>query len=385
MTALSAMALNRKHTASATSFGLWLSWRELNSRRLVFAFNVIIIAFLIALPVMLDLMGRARQASVDSRMDYMGPSMSLVPQGTSSYDLATGKMEGQPLPENTVAGLLNDYSELLKAAEPRLITRLPVEGRPLTVIGIDFSNVHSYPLSQFVLQGQRALIGRVAAEKLGMKPGGKVRIRSQEFQVTDIIPTTGSIEDASIFVPLASLQKITGLNNNINEIRLFPRSADAIPVLKQSLRTYYSHLTLVDSYRGDVVEKDLGNTLTNYQKAVYTAAFVLIALCIVISTYINLESRKAEIATFYTLGTRKGILFRVLALRTVWLALLGAVAGHALGIVAVLTQDIQASIFRLWSWSTFLAIVAGTVALGLAVTIPFMFLAVFKRDLLADL
>lgn len=378
-------ASGKRGVFAESALGLWLSWRELSGRRAVFAFNVVIIAFLVALPVTFDFMGKARRESVEARLDYMGPSLSLVPGGVSSQDLATGQLRGRTIPAAVADDVRFDFPGLLKGVETRLVLRVRVEGGGIPAMGMDFRDALSYPFSRYSPGEGEVLLGGVAAKKLGRKPGDAVRVESAEFVVAGVIETTGAIEDASVFLSLSALQELTGHAGRINEVRLFPRSSEALAELDESLGKRYPHLDVVDSYRGDVVEKDIGATLQSYQKAVFAAAFALIALCIMISTYINLEGRKAEISTVCTLGARQGFVFRILAFRTVWLALLGAAAGHALGVLAMMFQDAQTSVLGLWSWASFVSVVAGTVVLGLMVTVPFALYSVYRRDLLIHL
>jgi ABC-type antimicrobial peptide transport system permease subunit len=112
---------------------------------------------------------------------------------------------------------------------------------------------------------------------------------------------------------------------------------------------------------------------------------MLIALCIIISTYINLDGRKAEIATVYTLGARRGIILQVLTVRTIWITLLGSMAGQLLAFVATVIQDPHVQFRQVWCWTSFASVVLGTILLGLLVTTPFSFYSVYKRNLIEHL
>jgi putative ABC transport system permease protein len=370
---------------NTSSFALWLSWQELSGRRIVFGINVMIIAFLIALPVTLDLMDGARQSTIETRIDYMGPSMSLVPKGISSSDLVKAELRGFTFSHIINEGIGRDHATLLRAAEARLITRVSVDGKSIPVVGMDFNEVYSYPFSQYEIKENEALLGEVAAKKLSRRKGDEVRIGPSLFTVAGIIETTAGIDDVSIFISLPVLQEITGQKGRINEIRLFPRSDSALAELKHELSDYLTVLDMVDSYRGEVAEKEIDTTLQAYHKAIYTAAFILIALCIIISTYINLDSRKAEISTVYTLGARKGIIFKVLIFRTIWISFLGSVAGHLFALIATYIQDPQIHIQQIWCWTSFISVVLSTIVLGMLVTAPFSVHAVYRRNLIEHL
>jgi ABC-type antimicrobial peptide transport system permease subunit len=366
-------------------FSLWLSWRELSGRKAVFFINVILVSLLVALPVSLDLMGRAKRSSVEQRIDYIGPSLILVPKDMNSSDLVTAKFKGLNYSLTIFDKITNQFSSYLRNAEPRLTERLQVDSRQMPVAGIDFANVYSYPFSEYSIRDTNVLLGKVASEKLGKTVNDTIKINSGMYTIDGIIPTTGGIEDAMVFIQLSVLQEITGHTGRINEIRLFPGSLSSYEQLKSLLNEYSSQVSTVDAYRGDTAEKEVDSTLGSYQKALYTIAFILIAFCILISTYINLDSRKSEIATIYTLGTDQNIILKILTLRTFWITLLGSLAGQVIALAATVIQADKVPLRFIWSAGPFLEIIAGTIFLGMFITVPFALYSVYKRDLISHL
>jgi ABC-type antimicrobial peptide transport system permease subunit len=376
--------MERKNAGTSTrrtSFSLWLSWQELNGRRAIFYINVILVALLIAIPVSLDLMGKARKSTVKTRVDYIGPPLILVPDGILSSDLVTAKLKGKTFSSSTLQTIKRDLFQYLRSAEPRLTERLSAGGRYMPVTGIDINSVYSYPFSQYSIGGSEALLGSVAAEKLRKDSGDTLRIQTESFTVAGIIPTTGGIEDASVFLSLPVLQKLAVQEGYINEIRLFPESISSYEQLKSRLKKYSGELNIIDAYRGDTAEKDIDSTLINYQKALYTVAFILIALCIMISTYINLDMRKAEVSTVYTLGAKQGIIFQLLTFRTIWITLLGSFIGYFISLIITALRAVNVPLRFIWSTGSFIEVVLGTVFLGVLVTIPFAFYSVYRRNL----
>jgi ABC-type antimicrobial peptide transport system permease subunit len=366
-------------------FGLWLSWQELKGRKVILAINVILIALLISLPVSLDLIGKAKKSSIEKRVDYIGPSLILVPRGILSSDLVTAQMKGKTYPASAFSTIKRDLSSHLRNAEARLTARVLIDGKDMPAAGIDFQHVYSYPFTKYSISGNEVLLGEIASKKLKKGRDDTLRIKSQTFTVAGIIPTTGGIEDVSVFLSLSVLQKLTSLEDRINEIRLFPFSASSYEQLKLYLKKYAGQLNLIDAYRGDTAELDIDRTLLGYQKALYTVAFVLIALCIMISTYINLDGRKEEISTVYTLGAKQGGIFQILTYRTIWITLLGSVTGQFIALLVTAIQDYQVPLRFIWSTASFIKISFGTVCFGVVVTIPFALYSVYKRDLIAHL
>lgn len=368
-----------------TVFSLWLSWQELTGRKTVFAINVILVALLIALPVSLDLVGKARKSSVGTRIDYLGPSLIIVPGGILSSDLVTAQMKGRSFPAAVFNEVKQGLAPYLRSAEARLTDRIFIEGRDMPASGIDFQRVYSYPFKDYSVGSDEVLLGSAAAKNLNKGRSDRISTASGEFTVAGIIPETGGIEDVSVFFPLHVLQGLTNREGRINEIRLYPESALSYEGLKVHLKRYEDELTIIDAYRGDTAERGVDAALLGYQKALYTAAFILIAFCIIISSYINLDGRKAEISTVFTLGAARGIIIQVLTLRTVWIAVIGSVLGQALAFCIAVLQDLQVPLRLIWSSGPFLGVVIATAGLGIAVTVPFALYVLYDRDLIADL
>jgi len=366
-------------------FSLWLSWRELGGRKWVFIINVLLISLLVCFAVTIDLMGRARQDSVDDRIDYIGPSLSLVPKGVSSAELVRAELRGLTFTNELLQFVRNDFSSLLRGAEARLITKMPIGDGNVPVIGVDFTHARSYPFSRYSPGTGQVLLGTLLAKKLGLKANDTMMVAGKEFIVRAVLETSGGIDDLSLFMALHELQDLTRNWGLINEIRLFPLTASALNSLLGDLRSHYPQLEVIDSNRGTVAEQEIDSTLISYQKVIYSAAFFLLALCIMISTYINLDGRKIEVSTIYTLGVPRKVILMVLGLRTFWITLPGALIGYAGALIVTLLQAQKVSPISIWSWASFGLITTGTVFLGLLVTAPFTLYSVFRKDLTAYL
>lgn len=360
---------------------LWLSWQELKGRKTVFFINIALLALLVAIPVTVDLMGRAREASVQRRLDYIGPSLSIVPVGITSFELATAQMKNRTLSLEVYNKIKRDLSALLRGIEPRLITNMPIEGKVYPVIGIDPATVYSYPLIRYSLGKDEALIGTVMAQKTGKSEGDIIRVGNRDFRVRGVIETTAAVEDIAVFITLSVLQEMTGREGEINEIRLFPESASSLERLRALLKSFSVPVEIIDSSRGEVAEMQVETTLRRYQNLLYAISFVLIAFCIAISTYINLEGRKKELSTIYTLGVTKGIIFHLIISRTVWIALMGALCGNLIALFVTMLQGHQIPVREIISFETLELTVFMTFLIGVGVSIPFSLYAVFRQNL----
>jgi len=362
--------------------GLWLSWQELKGRKTVFAINIVLLALFVAIPVTLDLTGRAREASVQRRLDYIGPSLSIVPPGVTSFELATAQMKGRTLPVEVYDRIRGDFSSMLRGIEPRLIMNMQVEGRMRPVIGIDPATVYSYPLIMYSPGEDEALIGTVVAQKSGRSEGDLIRVGNRSFRVRGVIETTAAVDDMAVFVTLSVLQEMTGVKGAINEIRLFPRSASSRDRIRALLESSSVPAEVIDSSREEVAEREVEYTLGKYRDMVYAVSFVLVAFCMAISTYMNLEGRKKELSTIRTLGISRSIIFHLITGRTVWIALMGALSGNLIALVAAIARGQWIPLAVAVSGETLGLSILMTLLAGLAVAVPFSLYAVFRQDMI---
>jgi len=219
------------------------------------------------------------------------------------------------------------------------------------------------------------------AQKTGKSEGDLIRVGNRDFRVRGVIETTAAVEDIAVFITLSVLQEMTGREGEINEIRLFPESASSLERLRALLKSFSVPVEIIDSSRGEVAERQVETTLRRYQNLLYAISFVLIAFCIAISTYINLEGRKKELSTIYTLGVTKGIIFHLIISRTVWIALMGALCGNLIALFVTMLQGHQIPVREIISFETLELTVFMTFLIGVGVSIPFSLYAVFRQNL----
>jgi|GEM_PF-2967419 ABC-type antimicrobial peptide transport system permease subunit len=316
------------------ALGLWLVWQELRASRTAWFISIALLAVLVAIPAAVDLAGRAREKAVQRSLHYLGPPLSVVPPGVSSFELATARLGERTFPEEIHRVILGEMSPLLRGNEARLILSLPVGAGVYPVIGVEPEGLYSYPLVNYRLSKDGVLLGSALAQRLDKAEGDLLRIGQRVFRVQAVLQSTASVEDIAAFVALPVLQKMTGKEGQINEVRLFAASEEALRRLKEFLKDL--PVAIVDSSRKDVAQVQTG--LRRYQGLLYGLSFSLAALCVAIGTYINLEGRRRELCTLYTLGTTRALVLCLAVGRAAWVALAGALGGNLLALALVALQ-----------------------------------------------
>ncbi len=187
-------------------------------------------------------------------------------------------------------------------------------------------------------------VGAHLAQRFQLKPGDSVKLTAgpshgpseagtanSTFRVAQVI-STGSSEDDQIFVPLADLQQLVGLQGKISvvEINIPGQTADiergvhqmaeAFPQLdvRPIRQIVYSQGKVLHTIRGLLI-------------SLMGLILVIIALCVMATmTAIVLERRK-DIAVMKALGASNGDVTRLFLMEGASLGLLAGVVGFAAG------------------------------------------------------
>ena len=266
--------------------------------------------------------------------------------------------------------------------------RLP-EFQNLVAVGTDFDDLRRLYPSWRMRGGEIApgtstvVIGSRVAALLHLGVGDSVEL--QAFDATSSSPpsaqprrvsgvlSTGASEDEQVFVPLASLQKLAGLEGKISLVEL------SIP----------GETAEVERAVGELTRGVVGVEVRPIRQIVYSSGkvlgtirwltisltgliLVIIALCVMATmTTIVLERRK-DIAVMKALGASDRLVMDLFLSEGAGLGLTGALAGFALGVA--LARGVSERLFSVtlsptW-WTLPVVALAGTMLAVAATLIP---------------
>jgi putative ABC transport system permease protein len=195
------------------------------------------------LAVMFDIGGKINQ-----ELKTYGANITVLPRGASLLNdlYGIGGEEGHYLREDELGNIktifwafnIVDFSPWL-SAKASLVQ--PSDGRNIDLYGVWFDQTAELPTGETFSTGIRnmkswwqvqgdwpgtedgALAGIGAAERNGLAPGGRITVelngRKKTFTVSGIL-SSGSEEDNRIFVPLAAVQELAGLDGLVNGVEV---------------------------------------------------------------------------------------------------------------------------------------------------------------------
>lgn len=336
---------------------------NLKHRKLRTILSALSIGFQVTM--ILTVVGISRGMLQDSvqRARGVGADVWIKPPGASAISLSGASMPGKIL----------DYfrqQEHVTAAAGTLV--IPIGGIS-TVTGIDLAEFTSLSGPFKYLAGgpfrgpDDLIIDEWYAEQSKKKVGDTVNILNHDYRVCGIVEA-GKL--ARLFVPLPTLQELTGNTGKISQAYLKlddpKRTPDVIAALKKNLEDY----TILS------IEEFVSMFNVNNVPGLRAFIYVIIGLSVVIgflvvglTMYTSVLERTREIGILKALGASPPDILTVIVRETLLLALGGWAAGLALSFAAnalingLIRANLQSVIVFDW-WPIALAIAVAASLLG---------------------
>ncbi len=360
----------------------WLAWRELASRKSAFAIGIGMVGVAVALCAATELISRAKEAAVAAEIDHMGPALRLIPAGRTARDLARFELgsaqaaQAVGFTSNDVRRLRRELSRWIRAVEGRLLLRAPVgvasdprvgrEGRTVSVIGIDPKRMIS-PFDVLERLGDdKAVLGAALADRLHKGAGSEIAIKGKRFRIAAVLPETASADDLALYLSLRPLQNLFDLSDVVNEIRVFPAPGAPVERIASYVSAKHPEINVINTYRGTIAEGEMNRNLRGHRRVLYLVTGAIIALCILVWSYLNAGERRLEMATVVAVGGTSMTVLSMLVMRAAIVAFLGALAGYVAGAMISLAQDFESALSVVLSWQLLVAMSAGAVALSIS-------------------
>jgi len=252
--------------------------------------------------------------------------------------------------EDTVADKLRTWPEVADV-DGVLFTNAAIEDAPfLFIFGYDpqgfsirhFRIVEGQGLAEVHgTRGKPLILGRRAAQSMGLQVGDTVRITGSTFRIVGIYETGDGFEDAGAVVPLEEAQALALQPHRVSMLYVKLRSPAAgggtsaeADRLRARLERGFPDLTL--STTSEFADQELMfEILEGTAMAIAGLAVVIGGIGMTNTLFMSVFERTREIGLLRSVGwRRRRVLFLILG-ESLTLALLGGLAGVGLGVVAV--------------------------------------------------
>jgi putative ABC transport system permease protein len=262
------------------------------------------------------------------------------------------------LPEQTLVAVGTDPAEL-RGLYPswRLEGRGPRPDQPEIVVGSRVASLLHLRAGDSVAFGRLSTAGNASSASDGT------------WRVSGVL-STGASEDSQAFLPLASLQKLAGLDGKISLIEVsIPGDA---PQIERVVRELSAALPGVDVRPIRQIVYSSGRVLGTIRWLTISLTaliLVIIALCVTATMATIVMERQKDVAVMKSLGASDNLVMRLFLSEGAALGLIGAAAGFGLGVA--LASGLAERLFNVGlspAWWTLPAVTLAGVALAVVAT-----------------
>ena len=307
----------------------WLAGREIAGRGGSFLLGVAVVAAVVALAIATDALARGGEERVAAQMDRISAPLEVLPAGISVTQLARGAMAATSLPPGTLDRIGSALKGSLRGLEARLLVEGALADRTVALVGTAGG---ASPLPD--LRPDEIAVGATLAQRLGFRYGDTPVLMGESARVGALLPSAGTIDDESVFLPLERLQRLVNADGRINHVRIFLRAGTDSVRAKELLERSGLRANVIRRDRGDAVDRDTPTSLSIWRAAAFAAAGLACAAWLAFATRLNLAERRREMATLAAIGAGSGDLVTVVVLRSAATAGAGALLGIVLGTAA---------------------------------------------------
>jgi putative ABC transport system permease protein len=181
-----------------------------------------------------------------------------------------------------------------------------------------------------------ALLGRVLARNLGKRVGDDLDVAGEPFRVIGIYESDSLFESGALIVPLATLQRMMGRQEQVTGFVIQARSHDsgAIADLRRRIESELSGVAATPA--SDYVQRDVQIRLANVMAYATTALALLLGSLGMLNTMIMaVFERTQEIGVLRALGWRRSRVLRLILGESMCLGLCGAGLGVLLAFLGL--------------------------------------------------
>jgi putative ABC transport system permease protein len=179
---------------------------------------------------------------------------------------------------------------------------------------------------------QAVMLGRILAANLGKQTGDHVQLYGQDFQVVGIFESFSVYENGAVFMLLDELQRqmdrpgeVTGFIVNSSDKR-----PPAIAELRRRIEAMNSQIaaTPCAEFVNSLTQMKIARTMSWFTSAF---AIAIGAIGVMNTMAMSVFERRGEIASLRAMGWPKGRIGRLILSEAMFLSIIGAIIGIALG------------------------------------------------------
>ncbi len=304
----------------------------LNSIGLILAIAVIVATVTIS---------NSMEIKIGEEVEKYGPNIVVTPD-TKSITVPYGSVtvgsstfnEAELKSLETIPNAVN-----IRIVSPKLFGQAEYDESNLLMVGVNAENERLLKV-WWDINGDtpepgsdETLLGSEVYRTLELSIGSSIDLNDRTFTVAGYLSETGSNDDYTVFVPLATAQEMMGLPGKVSVVDIGALCSDC-PVEDISQQI----MDAIPGIKATPIKQAVETRMMAVEQAATFslgfASVVLVAGCIgVMNTMVSsVHQRRREIGVFLSLGADDIFVYRIFLFEAVLLGLVGGVLGAGLGV-----------------------------------------------------
>jgi putative ABC transport system permease protein len=306
----------------------------LNSIGLILAIAVIVATFTIS---------DSMEQQIGEEVEKYGPNIVITPE-TQSINVPYGNvmigkstfMEEELQKLTSITNAKN-----IRIVSPKLYAQVQSGDKTLLLLGLNIED-EQYLKVWWDINGEipgdasnEALLGSEIIKALELSIGSTLELNGEPFTVSGYLNQTGSHDDYTVFIPLASAQALMGQPGEISLADIGALCTDCpVEVISNQI------MAAIPGVRASPVLQAVETRMQTVEQAaqfsLMLASVVLVAGCVsVMNTMVSsVHQRKREIGVFMSLGADDVFVYKIFIFEALLLGVVGGVLGSGLGVFA---------------------------------------------------
>lgn len=341
---------------------------SLNRRKGRFILLVIGLSIGISAFSLLFILSQVMTENLRNTLDRLGPNMLITPKSDSidlyyeGFNFGNVNLKGDKLSVSDLSALKRiKNSKNIAIVAPRLLRVAEVRRQSVLVAGVEFDkelelNKWWKPAPTLTSAGQftathrhwksqeeelsppsgekHSLIGFNLAGRLGVRRGGTLNIAGEDFVIDNVLAPTGSSDDETLFIPLATAQRIFQAGD---EISLAGVSAlckgcpidDIVQQINDAMpNARATALTTVVIQRAEFMSR--------FQKFAFGIGIITLAIgaiLVFVTIMASVNERAREIGLMRAIGFRESHVAKMILSESFIVSIIAGVSGYITGVV----------------------------------------------------
>jgi putative ABC transport system permease protein len=313
----------------------WIIYANVKKRKSRLLMTVGGIAIGVATLFALLALSSGIEGALEREIGGLGAHIILLPEGcpyTQTLALMQGAETVEHVPDSVVPRVRE--TENVRATVPVLVGKVKANGTLVPIYGTteDIFEIKSW--GETSLSG--ALVGGKVAADLKLKVGDSLHLdlyEEVEVEVASVLPTTGGRDDTFVFLPLATAQRLLGLQGSLSAVLVQTTNLGRV----NQTRTALGKLAEVQA----VPPSEIFDALIGLFSSVKQTLILITGIAIVVGVLTTMNTmtmavyeRRRDIGLLRALGATRRNVFTLFVSESLLVSLAGGLAGLAVGYAA---------------------------------------------------